>query len=206
MSNETDSVVVDNILDVLGYPEMLSLLVLLVGLLALAGVFVLKRRLERLQSSQDRLEDEMSETGRLESLKDINQTLEVSRSAVDLLDQLREEIVALQFVRGANTAVIDRLDHALEKLHEVQPDASASRATADALIGIVREVKEMRLAYAATSRKLDRFSTQTAEAPDPAETTAEPTDEPATVTEYDHIALAARQAVATFEQDRGDPI
>lgn len=210
MSNETDSVVVDNVVDVLGYPEMLSLLVLLVGLLALAGFFVLKKRLERLQSSQDRLEDEMSETGRAGSQKEIDQALEVSRSAVELLDQLREEIVALQFVRGANTAVIDRLDHALERLHEVQPDANASRATADALIGIVREVKEMRLAYAATSRKLEQFSTQMAAAPEPAEATAKATTEPAaetaTVPEYDNITLAARQAVATFGQDRGDPI
>lgn len=194
----------DEVLGVLGYPEMLSLMVLLVGLLALAGVYVLKRQLDRVQTSQERLEDEISGAGAKRALTDGESTSDVTQSAVELLDQLREEIVALQFVRGANTAVIDRLDHALERLHEIQPDASASRATADALLGIVREVKEMRLAYAATSRKLEHVAVQAPAVPEPAAVAAAAT--PAESAEYDNVAETARQAIAAFERDGNDTL
>ena len=202
MSNEGSPAVMDEVLGVLGYPEMLSLMVLLVGLLALAGGYVLKRQLDRVQTSQERLEDEISGAGAQRALKGGGSTSDVTESAVELLDQLREEIVALQFVRGANTAVIDRLDHALERLHEIQPDASASRATADALLGIVREVKEMRLAYAATSRKLEHVTVQTPAVPEPAAVAAAPAES----AEVDTVAETARQAIAAFERDGNDTL
>ena len=213
MWDDTGSFALDRIPDVLGHPLMLTLFVLLIGLLALGGVFVLKKRVEQLQTSQEELSEEMSDIGRLETLQEINQTLEVSRSAVDLLDQFREELVALQFVRGANTAVIGRLDDALEKLHEIQPDATASRATADALLGIVREVKEMRLAYAATSRKLERITSDltrpdapdATDSPDASDTSEAETLQPDT-SEYDHLAQTVRDAVAALERDRNEPV
>lgn len=201
----------ERIYDALGQSQTIAITTFVGAAVMFAAVVAVRRGLERIEATQQRIDLAMSASSKAEEMQEIKETLRVSRSAADLLDEFREELLTLQFVRGANAAVIGRLDDAIEKLHTIQEETQVSRGTADTLTGVVREVRDMRLAYAATSRKLDRLTTELAErqseaeagaVPEPAYREGTADDSPA-----QEIVLqqAARRALESFEQDVDNP-
>lgn len=189
MWDPNGSALMEQTLDLVGHTRTAGLAALLVAATALFGVIFVCRRLGSSRGRRIARGTEPTASSRRESL-------EISRSAAALLDRFRDELATLQFARGADAAVMERLDGAVALLRETGPDPAAGFSQAEALQSVAGEIRAMRLAYASTWRQLNGRTESLEHPTQPIDAAVEQDGEP----EYDAVAQTARRAIAALER------
>lgn len=197
----------ERMFDAVGLTHTISFSALIAAAVMLVAILAVKYRLDRIEASQHRIDQAISAATRTDAIKEIRDTLAVSKTAMALMDELREELLTLQFMRGANASVIDRLEEAVTRLDTIQTESQTSRTTTDTLTGVVREVRDMRRAYATTSRKLDRISSDLADqgVGEPAGQQAALASAPKNSSQDLLLEQIAKRALESFDKDSDSP-